>query len=302
MPRKRRVLVVVLTLILLPSALALTEAVSFYSRHHHNGRIVSSGREREYVLYVPPTYDHTKPTPLVISLHGAGLWGGAQKEISQWNETADEHGFIVVYPSAIKRGPRVWRANRDPIDVKFIADLIDALHALYNIDRRRIYANGLSNGGGMSFVLSCALPDRFAAVGMVAAAQLSPFDWCRDRPAVPMIAFHGTDDRMTPYHGGKTWVAPRPFPDIPTFTANWARRNKCAPAPIESAVAGDVTRRSYTNCADGADVVLYTIAGGGHTWPGGQGLAEWFAGPTSASVDASREMWAFFRDHPLTVR
>jgi polyhydroxybutyrate depolymerase len=64
-------------------------------------------------------------------------------------------------------------------------------------------------------------------------------------------------------------------------------------------VAADVTRREYTGCADDAAVVLYTIHGGGHTWPRGGPIPEWFAGRTSSGVDATREAWAFFRAHPL---
>jgi polyhydroxybutyrate depolymerase len=177
--------------------------------------------------------------------------------------------------------------------------LIDTLEAAYNIDPTRIYANGLSNGGGMAFVLSCTLSDRIAAVGMVAAAQFLPFSWCTDPRAVPMIAFHGTADRATPYRGGASWVTSRPFPDVRAWTANWAGRNRCASHPIDSAVATDVTRRAYTSCADGAAVVLYTVLEGGHTWPGGGPLPEWFVGTTSNSVDASSQMWAFFREHQL---
>ena len=91
------------------------------------------------------------------------------------------------------------------------------------------------------------------------------------------------------------------FPDIRTWTANWARRNQCGPAPVESVVAADVTRLEYTDCAPGADVVLYTLRDGGHTWPGGGPLPEWFAGPTSTGIDATGTMWEFFRDHPLRV-
>ena len=69
--------------------------------------------------------------------------------------------------------------------------------------------------------------------------------------------------------------------------------------PVDSVVAADVTRREYTNCADDAAVVLYTIQGGGHTWPGGKPLPEWLVGPTSHSVDATSQMWAFFREHRL---
>lgn len=293
----------VLALINLPVALALIEAVSYHVRNRSNGSIVSSGLEREYLLYVPESYDRTRPTQLVISMHGGAMWPAAQKETSQWNRVADEHGFIVVYPSGVSgRGPRAWSAGIGPglmLDVRFISELIDTLRASHNIDPTRVYANGLSNGGGMAFVLACRLSDRIAAVGIVASAIFLPWSACTDQRAVPMIAFHGTADRTTPYHGAKSWVAPGVFPDIPAWTENWAKRNRCAPNPVESVVATDVTRREYTSCADGAAVVLYTVRDGGHTWPGGGPLPEWFVGTTSNSIDATSQMWSFFREQRL---
>ncbi len=187
-------------------------------------------------------------------------------------------------------------------DVRFITELIDTLKASYNIDSTRIYANGLSNGGGMSFALSCTLSDRIAAVGMVAAAQTIPWTWCTDTRAVPMIAFHGTADPEVPYNGGSSWVSPRRFPSTPRWAANWARRNGCGADPIESTVAPDVTRRAYANCANDAAVVLYTIQGGGHTWPGGTPLPKWFVGRTTQSIDATSLMWSFFGEHPLASK
>ena len=304
MTGRRRVLVAVLVLIGLPVVLVLIEAVSYDVLNRNNGTIVSSGLKREYLLYVPRTYDRTRPTPLVISMHGAGMWPAAQKDTSQWNRVAESEGVIVVYPSGRGGGgPRIWRAATAGAglmrDVRFIWELIDTLEAAYNIDPARIYANGLSNGGGMAFVLSCTLSDRIAAVGMVGAAQLLPWSWCTDRRPVPMIAFHGTADTAAPYKGGPSWVTRVPFPNVLTWTANWAGRNQCGTHPVESVVAADVTRLEYTNCAEDAAVVLYTVKDGGHTWPGGGPLPEWFVGTTSHSVDASSEMWAFFREHPL---
>jgi polyhydroxybutyrate depolymerase len=302
MNTRTRVIGAVVILIALPAASALIEAVSFHVHNRNNGSIVSSGRTREYLLYVPKSYDPRKPAPLVISMHGAGGWPVQQMELSGWNALAESEGFIVAYPSGSGIGPRIWNVNRGPgllRDVRFISDLIDKLAASYNIDRTRIYANGLSNGGGMSFVLSCTLSDRIAAVGMVGAAQSLPWSWCIDRRPVPMIAFHGTADPMALYKGGVSWVTPESFPDVPTWTANWAQRNRCRPEPVESAVAADVTRIEYTNCADDAAVVLYRIEGGGHSWPGGKPIPEWFVGPTTRSIDATRTMWAFFRAHPL---
>jgi polyhydroxybutyrate depolymerase len=304
MKDRRIALGAALALIGFPAVMVPIEAASFYAANRDNGSFVSSGEKREYLLYVPRSYDRSKPTPLVISMHGAGLWGAAQKETSQWNRLADSQGFIVVYPSGTGgNGVRVWRAESGPglgKDVRFISELIDRLKSSYNIDSTRIYANGLSNGGGMSFVLSCALSNRIAAVGMVAAAQTLPWKWCTDHKAVPMIAFHGTADPEVPYNGGPSWIAARGFPSVPQWAANWGRRNRCGPIPVESAVTSDVTRRTYTNCADDAAVVLYTVHGGGHTWPGGTPLPEWFVGRTTHSIDATSLMWAFFRQHPLT--
>jgi len=303
MTSSKTVLRAVLAMLWLPVLLALVEAVSFHVRNRSNGTLVSSGRTREYHLYVPRSYDPARPAPLVISLHAAGLWPAAQMETSRWNEVAEEQGFLVVYPSGIAGGgPRMWHVTRGTglgEDIRFISDLIDTLRASYNVDPARIYANGLSNGGGMAFVLSCALSNRIAAVGLVAAAQTLPWSWCTDSRPVPMIAFHGTADRMIPYDGGASPIAPDIFPSVPSWTASWARRNRCGKDPVESAAAPDVTRLEYTGCADGAAVALYSVKGGGHTWPGGKPLPEWFVGSTSTGIDATRTMWEFFRAHAL---
>jgi len=96
---RRPVIGAVLALISLPVLLVLVEAVRFRVANGNTGSFSSSGHQREYLLHVPRNYDRSKPSALVISLHGAGLWGAAQQETSQWNRVADEYGFIVVYPS-----------------------------------------------------------------------------------------------------------------------------------------------------------------------------------------------------------
>lgn len=305
----RKVVIGALLIVIgLPVALGLIAGVSFYALltfyapNRTNGTIVSSGKEREYLLYVPKSYDRTKPTPLVISLHAAMNWPSFQMKITQWNKMADEHGFIVVYPAGAGRGPRIWIDGKAGLaaDVRFIADLIDKLRKTYNIDPSRIYANGLSQGGGVTFVLSCALSDRIAAVGAVAAAYELPGSWCKGGQPVPMIEFHGTADPVVAYMGGPSPISPIVFPSIPAWAENWARRNRCGAKPIESVVARDVTRLEYTNCADDATVVLYTLNGAGHQWPGARNpLPEWMLGPASNSIDATSLMWVFFREHPL---
>ncbi len=137
---------------------------------------------------------------------------------------------------------------------------------------------------------------------MVAAAQELPWSWCENPDPIPMISFHGTADPIVPHGGGASHASPTPFPSVETWTANWANRNRCSATPTESAEAPDVrcsatptesaeapdvTQLEYKQCAGGAGVVLYTIHGGGHSWPGGEPMPEWLVGSTSNGVDAT---------------
>lgn len=293
----------------LPLAMILIAILTISVLDRNSGSIVSSGERREYLLYLPDSYDRANPTPLVISMHALATWPAQQMNLSRWNRLADENGFIVVYPSG-SRFPKMWHTTHPGAglerDVKFISELIDTLRSAYNIDPARIYANGMSNGGGMAFVLSCTLSDRIAAVGMVSPAQALPSGWCADTRPVAMIAFHGTADPIVPYDGGPLGDPFNPvkpvFPAVRDFVTSWAERNRCAASPAQSTVAPDVTRLEYRNCAEGAAVVLYTLLGGGHSWPGGKPLPEWWVGATNTSIDATSELWAFFLEHTLQQR
>src|SRR5438445_12738086 len=149
-------------------------------------------------------------------MHGAAGWPAQQMNVSRWNRLADEQGFIVVYPAG-SGVPKIWHVDRGAglmRDVGFISALIDTLEAAYNIDPTRIYANGLSIGGGMAFVLSCTLSDRIAAVGMVAAAQSLPADWCQDqRPERPRS--NQWSLRMSPVSNTRTVLPTRSWCSMP---------------------------------------------------------------------------------------
>jgi polyhydroxybutyrate depolymerase len=297
------------TLVVLGASLTLLLfiAVAFMLVNRTNGSLVSSGEKRTYLLYVPESYDPSAPVPLVITFHGLVQWPAHQMQISHWNDLADEYGFIVVYPSGTGF-PLHWRTLRrhnfgktggdtDPMrDVVFISDLIARLESEYNIDPDRIYANGLSNGGGMSFLLSCDLSDRIAAIGTVAGAFLIQWEECQPSRPVPAMVFHGTDDPIVPYWGGPYRDLEIALPPIPEWVDTLARRNECDDAPLEIPAAGETSGIRFTDCA--ADVVFYTIAGGGHTWPGGEPIPEWIAGHTTKDINATRTFWDFFQQHP----
>ena len=226
-------------------------------------------------------------------------------QISHWNDLADQDGFIVVYPAGT-RFPRRWRtrgelgSDADPlIDVTFISDLIEKLESGYNIDPARIYANGMSNGGGMSFVLSCKLSERIAAIGTVSGAYLFPWSECHPSRPVPTIVFHGTADPIVPYQGGPSKAFKLPFPAIPEWIDALTRHSGCSGAALEIPAHGDVSGIQFTNCASNTEVVFYTIVGGGHAWPGGKPMPKSIVGYTSQDIDATKTIWDFFQRHPL---
>jgi len=296
---------IVLILLALVAVLLLVIIVVYAISNRTNGMLISGGVRRSYLLYEPESYDPSTPTPLVISIHGFMQWPAHQMVTTRWDELADQYGFIVVHPSGTGL-PKRWHASpqmtseTDPlVDVVFISDLIDKLEAEYNLDPRRIYANGLSNGGGMSVLLACELSDRIAAIGTVAGAYTFPWSECNATRPVPTIVFHGTADPIVPYEGGVVDNDRFDFPSIPGWVAGLAQFNKCSGVPTEIPASGNVSGIQYRDCAGDAEVIFYTIAGGGHSWPGGNPLPEIIAGTTSNDIDATQTMWEFFQEHPL---
>lgn len=277
--------------------------------HHEvfrsDGEVITSAKKRGFLIHVPKSYRAGQPTPLVISLHGFGEWPAHLMRISGWNEVADEFGFIIVYP----RGsgiPLHWFSNgirgegrKSVEDVQFISDLLDELQRNYSIDTNRVYANGLSNGGGMSCLLACKLSDRIAAIGSVSGAYLMPrSEWNAPR-RVPMILFHGTEDPLVPFHGGPSKVFPVPFPDVPNWVHWMGTNSGCNSKPVKLPDSGRASGVRYAGETNAAEVVFYTLSGGGHTWPGGGKMPAFLVGFTPSDINATRLMWDFFKQHPM---
>jgi polyhydroxybutyrate depolymerase len=207
-------------------------------------------------------------------------------------------GFPLRWGTLARAGDQ-GQAQRD---VQFISDLIDKLAGEYNIDKDRIYANGLSNGGGMSFLLACQMADRIAAIGGVAGAYSTSWSECSPSRPVPVIAFHGDADPVVPYEGGIRTSRDYDFPAISDWIAAWAKNNACNLTSEEGPTSGEVSSIRYTGCAENANVELFTIHGGGHSWPGGDNLPKFIVGETTQDIDATRVMWDFFQEHPLQAQ
>ena len=288
----------------LAAAAALVAAGYWAITGEADGWIVSGGERRTFLLHVPPSYDPARPAPLVISIHGFTDGPAHRRDISRGNDLADQHGFIVAYPAGTGF-PRRWQAGGGTTaganpDVTFITDLLDHLSAAYSIDPERIYVNGFSNGGGMTHLLACQLAGRIAAAGSVAGAYVHPLSACQPGRAVPFIAFHGTADPIVPYEGGP--IRSFRLPAVPDWIAGRADLSRCDPTPTQLPLASGVNAVQYTGCRDGAEVVFYTLPGGGHAWPGSKPLPRIIVGHTPQEIDATELMWEFFSRHRLAAR
>jgi polyhydroxybutyrate depolymerase len=260
------------------------------------------GSTRTYHLHLPPSYQPGRPLPLVLLFHAAGGNGRGIARHTGLSDVAEREGFVVAYPDGI--GGR-WNDGRRPggrDDVGFVRALLDTLRRELSIDSTRIYAAGISNGAMFSYRLACELPGAFAAIAPVAGGFPAPLlEPCTGATPVSVLAFQGTADRSIPYGGG---IGPRgQVLSAERSAAFWAAAGGCAGAPEESPAVdsvGDGTRLrrlSHTGCADGREVVLYRIEGGGHTWPGGPPDAG-RAGRVTREIDATEAIWEFFRLHP----
>ncbi|HET8930482.1 MAG TPA: PHB depolymerase family esterase [Acidimicrobiales bacterium] len=250
--------------------------------------ITVAGTVRTYRLGVPDGYDPEQPTPLVMNLHGSGsnavqasLYGGV-------TQGANERGILTITPDAIDGQ---WQIGAKGTDGDFLKALVADIESRYCVDPDRVYVIGMSLGAWKAAVTACAMADTFAAAALV-TVEVHP-DSC---PPIPVVAFHGTADETVPYGEGSG----HSFPDSPNAglpgthenIASWADGNGCDPDPKVTEIGDDVERWAYTDCT--ADVVLYTVTGAGHTWPG----ADIEIGPTTQIIDATCIAFDWFAAHP----
>jgi polyhydroxybutyrate depolymerase len=282
--------------------------------------LTSDGTARSYIRHLPPSYDGRHPDPLVLDLPGYSETPAIEAQMTQLGPFGDGHGFITVTPQ--EQGPVAhWDTRLGSVDVRFIGKLLTETEHTLCLDQRRVFVAGLSDGAFMTSTVACVYADRVAAVAPVAGIQ-NPAG-CRPARAVPVIAFHGTADPFVAFTGGlgpsalnlpaadgsgrtvgqTLSPAANKGPSIPQITAAWAVRNGCPHKPTEQVIASDVTLIRY-RCPAQADVELYRITAGGHSWPGStfsQAIAS-VVGHTTFSISADQLIWTFFEQHPLTGR
>jgi polyhydroxybutyrate depolymerase len=267
---------------------------------------------RSYLVHVPPKYDAKKPTPVVLILHGAGTNGPITVSFTGMNNKADEAGFVAVYPNGTGLAGLMltWNAggfrgkrNDKADDVAYIAKVLDDLATVANVDPKRVFVTGMSNGGMMCYRLAAELSDRIAAIAPVAGTMA--IDNYNPKRPVPVMHFHGAADKIVPFAGpsGRTSKF-MGFKSVEDTIKVCIKTNGCPDKPKVVNVpdkGGDgtsVTKKTYGPGKDGAEVVLFVIEGGGHTWPGQQPPVD-FIGKSTKNISANDLIWEFFEKHPM---
>ena len=267
--------------------------------------IDSGGLPRTAIVHLPPSYDPAAGTMVVLNFHGFSSTALQQGLLSDMSETADERGFIAVYPYGVANS---WNAGQccgtawtDSVDdVAYTDALLDELEARYCVDPSRIYATGMSNGGFFAHRLACELSERIAAIAPVAGTL--GVDDCSPTRQVPVMHFHGTEDPLVPYEGGLPLTGWNVQGDLDFTSVDetidfWRDANGCSASASDHFLQGDSTCIAWSSGGDDAAVVRCVVDGGGHTWPGGLPIP--FLGKTTTDMDASALMVDFFEDNPL---
>ncbi len=279
-----------------------TEATSnFPEAGSYTIQDTNGGVERVYRIYIPDI-DDNEPMPLVIALHGAGGSGAWIESFSGFNDLADQEKFVVVYPDGINR---VWNHGRvgdsrvgNIDDVGFMAKIIDFVSA--RLDIEDVYITGYSMGGMLSFRLACELPDQITAIASVASTFPEYLvTTCADTAPIPVLIIQGTDDPVVPWAGVRGG-----YLSAVNSLTYWANHNGCTTGSdittLDDTDPDDHTRilrEGFSECENNADVRLYGVFYGGHTWPGRPFEAPFELGLTSADMDATEAIWTFFAAH-----
>ena len=252
--------------------------------------IAAGGANRSYLVTEPPP--DRAVSAVIMSLHGTRSTAARQARLSGFEQLAQTANAVAVFPEAIRPvgAGYEWDPDRD---VDYLAGLAAELFDRHRTPHGRVLLTGMSGGARMSSLFAGVHPELVQALGAVAGLR-SPGASVQ-RP-VPILAFHGTKDRINPYGGSGTQ---RWNESVPEAARAWALANGITAPPAETAVSPTLTRTTYGAEGQPGEVTLWTSRGAGHTWPGGQLglLPSLFLGRTSREIDATRSIWEFGLRH-----
>ena len=294
--------------------LSLFNSVLIVGEHR---TIIHEGIEREYILHVPENLNND--SSIVFVIHG---YTGSAEGIAAYsgmNSIAEREGFIAVYPqgtidsygNAFFNVSYGFNDESTINDVSFIRELVKSISHEFNLKRKKAFATGMSNGGEMSYLLACTSSDLFKAVAPVAGVLMKGLkDSCELNSPVPVFEIHGTADKISLFEGDlnneEGWGA---YYDLPSTIDFFAERYQLVNKTVkqitskESGADYDIFfERHWTNDLE-EEVWMYRIEGGRHVWPGSKfkwwddPLARLYFGSGNEDINASEEVWAFFKKY-----
>jgi polyhydroxybutyrate depolymerase len=245
-----------------------------------NGTFQVKDGNRPFTLHVPDSYDPSRPAPLVILLHGYTATGATQESYFQLAPESDKHGFLYAYPDGLvdPMHNHYWNATDACCDLygskvddsTYLSDLIKLIESKYNVDTRRVYLTGHSNGAFMTFRMACDHADQITAIAALNGAMWQDVSRCRPSTAVSILDVRSTADQTIMYNGGR--IVTNTYPSAATTDKDWLGFDHCA-ATATKAPSLDLVRDlpgaetsvdRYSGCADGSSVETWTINGGTH--------------------------------------
>ncbi len=266
-----------------------------------------NGIARSYVVVVPESASPGVPAPLLFVYHGNGQPPENIRAQSGLDGVAGARGYLVVYPLGFDLRWKVLDQlePRDLSDIDFTLEMIDRIDRDIDIDRSRIYATGFSNGGQFTHRLGCELPSTLAAIAPVASTfTIAVVERCDQSDPIPVTVFLGDRDLQFPWEG--EIVGGDGTLSAEANLQYWVEANGCAAARDTTALADldpadgtTVSLYAHGGCSEGADVRLFRIHEGGHTWPGSSFGGGAVPGLQTNDISASEEMVDFFDAHPL---
>ena len=236
----------------------------------HPRSLTHDGVTRRYLLHIPQSFEHGRPTPLLLDFHGLGSDELRRAGFSEFAALSEKRGFLVAYPRG-RFGS--WNAGalccgraraEDIDDVSFVRALVEAVSEEVPVDRDRIYATGLSNGGAMAHRLACEAADLLAAVAPMAfPIAVAPPATCAPSRPISVLTFMGLSDRRVPYGGTER------LPSAHETFRHWRELNGCGTGePERQRSFGASDCEIDTTCADRVEVGLCSIlaseSGDGH--------------------------------------
>jgi polyhydroxybutyrate depolymerase len=234
------------------------------------------GGDRPVMIEVPQDYDARKSWPLLILLHGYSANGFVEEAYLQLAPLVEEQGVLLAAPDGTvnSQGDNFWNAtdaccdldSSGVDDVGYLSGLIDEISNSYNVDPKRVYLMGHSNGGFMAYRMACDRAEKIAAIAVLAGATWLDATRCAPARAVSVLHIHGDQDDMVLYGGTSD------YPGAMQSVADWASYDHCgstlSPADaidLDTALAGAETRVMHDDaCPAGIGVELWTIVGGSH--------------------------------------